>query len=64
MTVETHAAVPLWLLYEEEVDAWRKVQGAQAAAWLGAQNFKGEKHRRGVDSGCGRRARHGRRRTG
>jgi leucyl aminopeptidase len=45
MTVETRAAVPLWLLYEEEVDAWRKGQSAQAAGWLGTQNFKGEKHR-------------------
>jgi leucyl aminopeptidase len=45
MTVETHASVPLWLLYEEEVDAWRKAQSAQTAGWLSAQNFKGEKHR-------------------
>ena len=30
MTVETRAAVPLWLLYEEEVDAWRR--GAERAS--------------------------------
>jgi leucyl aminopeptidase len=45
MTVETRASVPLWLLHEEEVDAWRKAQSAQTASWLCAQYFKGEKHR-------------------
>jgi leucyl aminopeptidase len=45
MTVETRAAVPLWLLYEEDVDAWRQGQTAPIAGWLGAQSFKGEKHR-------------------
>jgi leucyl aminopeptidase len=45
MTVEARAAIPLWLLYEEEVDAWRKGQSAPTASWLGAHHFKGEKHR-------------------
>src|ERR1700761_1585587 len=45
MTVETRAAIPLWLLYEEEVDAWRKGQSAPVANWLGAHHFKAEKHR-------------------
>jgi leucyl aminopeptidase len=48
MTVEgtTGAAVlPLWLLHEEEVDAWRGAQEAHVAAWLGEHHFKGEKHR-------------------
>jgi leucyl aminopeptidase len=45
MTVEARAATPLWLLYEEEVDGWRKGQSASAANWLGANHFKGEKHR-------------------
>ena len=45
MTVEARAAIPLWLLYEEEVEAWRKDQSAQVANWLGAHHFKGEKHR-------------------
>ena len=48
MTVEgtTGAPVlPLWLLFEEDVDAWRAAQEATAAAWLGEHHFKGEKHR-------------------
>jgi leucyl aminopeptidase len=45
MTVEARAAIPLWLLYEEEVDTWRKGQSAPTANWLGAHHFKGEKHR-------------------
>ena len=48
MTVEgtTGAPVlPLWLMHEDEVDAWRAAQAAHVAAWLGEQNFKGEKHR-------------------
>ena len=45
MTVEARAAIPLWLLYEEEVEAWRKGQSAQVANWVGANHFKGEKHR-------------------
>jgi len=45
MTVEGGPAVPLWLLYEEEVEAWRAAQGAPAAGWLAEHHFKGEKHR-------------------
>ena len=45
MTVEARAAIPLWLLYEEEVEAWRKGQSEQVANWVGANHFKGEKHR-------------------
>jgi leucyl aminopeptidase len=45
MTVEARAVIPLWLLYEEDVDAWRKDQNAPTANWLGAHHFKGEKHR-------------------
>jgi leucyl aminopeptidase len=45
MTVETRAVIPLWLLYEEDVDAWRKDQSAPTASWLGANHFKGERHR-------------------
>ena len=35
----------LWLLYEDELDAWRAAQSAPVAEWLGGQNFKAEKHR-------------------
>jgi leucyl aminopeptidase len=45
MTVEARAPIPLWLLHEEDVDAWRKGDGARGAGWLGAHQFKGDKHR-------------------
>jgi leucyl aminopeptidase len=48
MTVEgtTGAAVlPLWLIHEEDVDAWRAAQEPHVGAWLGEHHFKGEKHR-------------------
>jgi leucyl aminopeptidase len=38
-------SVPLWLLYENDVEAWRATQTPAVARWLGEQNFKGEKHR-------------------
>ncbi len=39
------AAVPLWLLYEEEVESWRALQEPAVARWLAEQGFKGERHR-------------------
>jgi leucyl aminopeptidase len=45
MTFEANAAMPLWLLHEEDLDAWRAAQGAHVADWLAAHQFKGEKHR-------------------
>jgi leucyl aminopeptidase len=38
-------ALPLWLIHEEDVDAWRAAQEAQVGAWLGEHHFKGERHR-------------------
>jgi leucyl aminopeptidase len=38
-------SIPLWLLYEHEVEAWRATLAAPLARWLALQNFKGEKHR-------------------
>jgi leucyl aminopeptidase len=38
-------SVPLWLLYEDEFDAWRATQSAFVRQWLIEQNFKGEKCR-------------------
>ena len=38
-------SVPLWLLYEDEFDAWRGTQSAFVRQWLIEQNFKAEKHR-------------------
>ncbi|HMK85729.1 MAG TPA: leucyl aminopeptidase family protein [Steroidobacteraceae bacterium] len=45
MTEESSAPVPLWLLYEEEVEAWARAQSAPVATWLAEQQFKGERHR-------------------
>src|ERR1700733_2771084 len=38
-------SIPLWLLHENEVDAWRATLAPPLARWLAEQNFKGEKHR-------------------
>lgn len=38
-------SIPLWLLYEDEVDAWRLAQPPLWRQWLLEQNFKAEKHR-------------------
>jgi leucyl aminopeptidase len=45
MTHDANAAVPLWLLYEEELEAWLAAQGAQVGDWLAAHQFKAERHR-------------------
>ncbi len=45
MNVEGSAVVPLWLLYEEELEAWRAAQAAHVARWLGEHQFKAEKQR-------------------
>jgi len=45
MTFDSHDPIPLWLLYEDEVDAWRAAQTPFVTAWTAAQNFKAEKHR-------------------
>ncbi len=45
MTTEGTAHVPLWLLYEDEIETWRASMSAPVANWLSEQNFKGEKHR-------------------
>jgi leucyl aminopeptidase len=45
MTVDAAVAVPLWLLYDDEVEAWRVEQSPLVAAWLDAHHFKGERHR-------------------
>jgi leucyl aminopeptidase len=38
-------SVPLWLLFEDDFDAWRAMQSAFVRQWLTEQNFKCEKHR-------------------
>ncbi len=45
MNVGDGDPIPLWLLYEHEIDAWRAAQTPQIARWLEIQNFKAERHR-------------------
>ena len=45
MTSGTNSPLSLWLLHEDEIDAWRAGQSPLARQWLAEQNFKGEKHR-------------------
>jgi leucyl aminopeptidase len=45
MNLDSSDSVPLWLLYENEIEAWRATQAPPVARWLAEQNFKGEKHR-------------------
>jgi leucyl aminopeptidase len=45
MSVDSSVSVPLWLLYEDEIDAWRATQSPHMRQWLTEQNFKAEKHR-------------------
>jgi leucyl aminopeptidase len=45
MNLDSSDSVPLWLLYENEIDAWRATQSPPVARWLAEQNFKAEKHR-------------------
>jgi leucyl aminopeptidase len=45
MNLDSNDSVPLWLLYENEIEAWRATQTQPIARWLNLQNFKGEKHR-------------------
>jgi leucyl aminopeptidase len=45
MHVDSSVPVPLWLLYEDEIETWRAGQTPLVRQWLSEQNFKGEKHR-------------------
>jgi leucyl aminopeptidase len=45
MNLDSRDSIPLWLLYENEIDAWRATQSPPVARWLAEQNFRGEKHR-------------------
>lgn len=45
MSPDAVPTVPLWLLYDDEVDAWRASQPPFVISWLNEHNFKGEKHR-------------------
>ena len=45
MTADAISSVPLWLLFDDEVEAWRAERSPFIKAWLNEHNFKGEKHR-------------------
>src|SRR5882672_6773080 len=45
MTVDDAVTVPLWLLYDDEVEAWRATQTPFVRSWLNEHGFKGERHR-------------------
>ncbi len=45
MNLGSNLPIPLWLLHEDEIDAWHAGQVPLARQWLIEQNFKAEKHR-------------------
>ena len=45
MTADASQSVPLWLLFDDEVDTWRAARAPFIRSWLSEHNFKGEKHR-------------------
>jgi leucyl aminopeptidase len=45
MNPGSNIPIPLWLLYEDEIEAWRERQAPLMRQWLAEQNFKAEKHR-------------------
>ena len=45
MNLDSSVSVPLWLLYEHEIDAWRSAQSPAIAQWINQQSFKAERHR-------------------
>jgi leucyl aminopeptidase len=45
MNLGSNVSVPLWLVYEDEIEAWRAAQPPLARQWLIEQNFRAEKHR-------------------
>jgi leucyl aminopeptidase len=45
MIADAENSIPLWLLYEDEIEPWRAAQAPAVSTWLAEQHFKGEKHR-------------------
>jgi leucyl aminopeptidase len=45
MPANDSTSVPLWLLYDDELEAWRDTQPPRVAAWLDEHGFKAERHR-------------------
>jgi leucyl aminopeptidase len=45
MNPGSNVSVPLWLLYEDQIEAWCAAQSSLTRQWLMEQNFRAEKHR-------------------
>jgi leucyl aminopeptidase len=45
MTAHPAESIPLWLLFDHEVENWRTSQSPLVSAWVAAQHFKAERHR-------------------
>ena len=45
MSSDAGSSIPLWLLYDDEIDAWREAQTPSVKTWLTEQNFRAERHR-------------------
>src|ERR1700723_3626186 len=45
MNPGSHVSVPLWLLYEDQIDTWCAAQPPLARQWVMEQNFRAERHR-------------------
>jgi len=45
MTSDPTAAIPLYLLHEDDVESWLETQAQPIRRWAQEQNFKGERHR-------------------
>ncbi len=45
MNTDSAAAIALWLLHDDEIEAWAASQSPMLRRWVGEQNFKGERHR-------------------
>jgi leucyl aminopeptidase len=45
MSPPANSSLPLWLLYEDELDAWRAGQSPLVRQWLSDHGFKADKHR-------------------
>ncbi len=45
MNLGSHVSIPLWLLYEDQIEAWCAAQSPLTRQWLMEQSFRGEKHR-------------------
>ena len=45
MIADAVNSIPLWMLYEDELDEWRPRQSPRVSSWMQEHNFKAERHR-------------------